>query len=1185
MPLTPASVRDRRVSLLIFLAATLLFFAGTEIHAQTQTAAVRVISPKTGGDLPFGAMQASDGNLYTVTNPGIGLTCTDNRNNTCTYLSRVTPDGTYSTFHAFEENGSTLSNTDGAFPNLIIEASDGNFYGTAKSGGANNFGTVFKIAPDGTFTLLYTFPIDAQNNAPSGSEPGRLIAGVDGNFYGMTMTGGVVPPGSPSTTYAKGTFFKISPAGVFTLIHTFLNTDGVTNYFSSYSAGLVQGVDGNFYSVGQAPLDPNSTSDDAPPNAIYQITPSGTIQVLHQFAADGSEGSSITSALTVGPDGNFYGTSGSTLPVSGNGTFGNRVGNVFRVSSTGAFRVLFTFSAGGGMGLQTDPNLTLGSDGNLYGTATVGGDPTHCPYSSGCGTIFQIQPSGNFNDLHNFVDSNTDGGFPGGSLVQLQDGSFAGATRGGVLGGGTSVANLFNLSLSPVPPAPVQLTFSPATVGPQSSTTLTWKVLNAFSATAQQCHASILGVPPGADEAHWFGPQTGALSGLVYTGSATITPTATGTFTYVLNCGGVETGTATLVVGNPVQILTTSLPDATVSKPYNLGLSATGGATPYTWGYSGAFPAGLVVDSTTGVVTGTPKQFGVYQVTFGVQDSSAPPQITTTTLKLTIDSGLSLIGSLNNGVVGTAYNVTATATGGLGPYKWSLTSGKLPDGLTLNTTTGVISGTPNVADNYAFVLSVSDSEGTPATATQSYTISTAVPPLAIEASHFDCTVQISCAGSFNATGGTPPYTWVTIPDPSGAIFDNFPSGLTLSSNGSFAGKPLQATQTTPTIQVTDSATPAVTVTGHGSFNIDSGLQIVSITLPPATIGMAYQAPPPVATGGLTPYKWVVSGSAYSQISSEYFVPAATGVLTSPGPVTPGTFTLHYTAYDAEGVPSYVEADATLIVSLPTITSVTTLSSSGSSAGTGMTITLTANVSTTSGTPTGTVTFYNGSSVLGTATLNTTGIATLPTSFSATGIYSLTASYSGGGDITGSVSAPLVETIVTPTVSASSTPGTLTIKSGNSGTLTLTLTPTGGYTGTVALSCGTLPAHVSCSFEPAVLTISYGSTSPTSVLTVSTGPGNVALLTSPKGGHNGTDPLLAIEVCSSIFGLSLLGVSRRRKYLATLFGACWLVYLAGGLIGCSSSSSAVTTPGTYSIPIVLKLGDGTTIAANTTLVVQ
>ena len=97
-------------------------------------------------------------------------------------------------------------------------------------------------------------------------------------------------------------------------------------------------------------------------------------------------------------------------------------------------------------------------------------------------------------------------------------------------------------------PAPVQLTLNPTTVAPNSATTLSWKTLNAFSDTMQQCYAFEQGSPTGAGT--WTGKQTGSYSSStkLLTGSATITPTVAGTYTYALTCGGRETGSATVTV-------------------------------------------------------------------------------------------------------------------------------------------------------------------------------------------------------------------------------------------------------------------------------------------------------------------------------------------------------------------------------------------------------------------------------------------------------------------------------------------------------------------------------------------------------------------------------------------------------------------------------------------------------------
>ena len=160
-------------------------------------------------------------------------------------------------------------------------------------------------------------------------------------------------------------------------------------------------------------------------------------------------------------------------------------------------------------------------------------------------------------------------------------------------------------------------------------------------------------------------------------------------------------------------------------------------------------------------------------------------------------------------------------------------------------------------------------------------------------------------------------------------------------------------------------------------------------------------------------------------------------------------------------------------------------------------------------------------------------AALQTSFAATGVFGITATYSGNGVDGPSTSTPLMETVITPTVSASIAPSSLTIQSGKSGQLVITLTPDGGYTGTVNFSCGTLPPHVSCAFAPPSLTIAAGSGPVMDTLTVSTGAPLMARLRKPFGG-----------VTSS-------GLFRRDSFLVSR--------LAGGTAGAVSPKAQTCDP--------------------------
>jgi uncharacterized repeat protein (TIGR03803 family) len=169
---------------------------------------------------------------------------------------------------AFNVSGQTLTilysftgpPNDGYWPEAgLVQGSDGNFYGTTKWGGTSTncntgCGTVFRISPSGTYTILYSFVGSPNDGANPDS---RLVQGSDGNFYGTTQAGG---------TYDGGTVFRISPSGTETTLHQFGDSPSDGAY---PIAGLVQGSDGNFY---------GTTYGGGANNAgtVFRISPSGT---------------------------------------------------------------------------------------------------------------------------------------------------------------------------------------------------------------------------------------------------------------------------------------------------------------------------------------------------------------------------------------------------------------------------------------------------------------------------------------------------------------------------------------------------------------------------------------------------------------------------------------------------------------------------------------------------------------------------------------------------------------------------------------------------------------------------------------------------------------------------------------------------------------------------------------------
>lgn len=292
-----------------------------------------------------------------------------------------------------------FTGADGAAPSSLTQGADGNFYGTTEDGGSNGVGTVFRVAPSGTFTTLYSFA------GVDGDEPASLITGTDGNFYGVAAFGGGDFGGT------NGTVFRITSAGVFTNLHSF-STDG------DQPSSLIQGADGNFYGVTRF----GGTNDAG---TVFRITPAGTLTTLHSFsAADGA----LESALTQGADGNLYGVT-AFGGATGDGAF-------FRLTPAGDFTTLQSFAEAGGGGVQPS-TLIQATDGNFYGATDFGGD-------QGAGTIFRVTASGTLTTLHSF--SETDGALPI-QLIQGSDGNLYGAS---LFGGPNDAGTLFRLTLSGV---------------------------------------------------------------------------------------------------------------------------------------------------------------------------------------------------------------------------------------------------------------------------------------------------------------------------------------------------------------------------------------------------------------------------------------------------------------------------------------------------------------------------------------------------------------------------------------------------------------------------------------------------------------------------------------------------------------------------------------------------------------
>ena len=315
------------------------------------------------------------------------------------------------------------SNTDGQGPQAgLIRGADGNFYGTCSTGGVWDEGTVFNVTPAGVETQLYSFvgtPNDSANPAAV------LIKGADGNFYGTTVFGGANGGGTDD-----GSVFKITPAGAETMLHSFgaSATDGVNPM-----AGLILGTDGNFYGTTESGGVHCSAEGDAC-GTVFKITPAGVETILYSFGATSTDGNTPEAGLIEGTDGNFYGT--TTL----GGAHGG--GTAFKITLAGVETVLYSFGATSTDAFQPRAGLIQGSDGNFYGTTYAGGA------NQQSGTVFKITPTGVETVLYSFGATSTDGSLPVAGLLQGADGNLYGTTStGGANGdGATNSGTVFKLT-------------------------------------------------------------------------------------------------------------------------------------------------------------------------------------------------------------------------------------------------------------------------------------------------------------------------------------------------------------------------------------------------------------------------------------------------------------------------------------------------------------------------------------------------------------------------------------------------------------------------------------------------------------------------------------------------------------------------------------------------------------------
>jgi uncharacterized repeat protein (TIGR03803 family) len=374
--------------------AVALLGVATAIASPAQTFTTLVNFNYTNGASPYfmSLVQGTDGNLYGTTESGGA--------NGLGTVFKVTPTGTLTTLYSF---CAKTNCTDGSVPfGGLVLGTDGNFYGTTSEGGISadpcggDCGTVFKITPAGKLTTLHSF------DSTDGETPyGPLVQATNGNFYGTTQSGTVysITSGGTFTTvltagaggYAliqatngifygagvggpDGMVFSVTSAGTLTTLFTFDSTDG-----SGPFGPLVQASNGNFYGT-TSQGGPNHECDSQifiGCGTVFEITPGGKLTIVDSF--DASDGCYPNGSMIQATNGNFYGTTvyGDT---AGGGCYGTP-GTIFSITSGGTLTTVHSFDNTDGE--NPSGGLVQATNGTFYGTAFQGG-------ANNAGTIFSL---------------------------------------------------------------------------------------------------------------------------------------------------------------------------------------------------------------------------------------------------------------------------------------------------------------------------------------------------------------------------------------------------------------------------------------------------------------------------------------------------------------------------------------------------------------------------------------------------------------------------------------------------------------------------------------------------------------------------------------------------------------------------------------------------------------------------
>ncbi|WP_343548106.1 putative Ig domain-containing protein [Ralstonia sp.] len=737
-----------------------------------------------------------------------------------------------------------------------------------------------------SITVISTAPTVTSVSPSSGATAGGTLVNITGtNFAGTTAVKFGATNASSFTVNSATSITATAPAGAAgTVDVTVTNASGTspTSAFDRYtfvappvanavSTTVAHGSTSNPVTLnitGGAPTSvavatqaahgtatASGTSITYTPNASYSGTDSFT------YTATNVGGTSAPATVTVTVS-NPTITYAPSSPAAG--TVGTAYSQTLASASGGTGPYTYTIASG-----ALPAGISLASNGTLSGTPTAGGT---------------------FNFTVTATDSST--------------------------GAGPFTATSGTLTLTVAAPT---ITLSPSALTNATAATAYSQTITASGGTAAYTYALASGALP----AGLTLSSGGVLSG---------TPTAGGTFNFTVTTTDSSTGsgpytgsrTYSLVVNAPTLAVTPASGglSASAGVAYSQAFTVSGGVAPYTYSLvvnSGTMPTGLSFNTGTGVLSGTPITTGSVNFTVTATDhaTGTGPYSTSGTYTLTTTAPTVTVSpaTLTAATVGVAYSQTATAGGGATPYSYALTAGALPAGLTLNGSTGAITGTPTAGGSSNFTVTATDANSY--TGSRAYTLTVNAATVSVSPNTLPGgTIATAYSQTLLASGGTGPYTYAV-------AAGSLPTGLTLSSNGTLSGTPTAGGTFNFTVTATDSSTGTGPYTGSRAYSLTIGSPTLVITPASGSLsgvaGMAYSRNF-TASGGTNPYTYgfvVHSGTVPTGLTWN----GATGTLAGT-PTTAGTVSFTVTATDSStgaGAPFAVSGVYTLTIAAPSVT--------------------------------------------------------------------------------------------------------------------------------------------------------------------------------------------------------------------------------------------------------------------------